>query len=262
MTNILGIQTEFNINIWVIFAFLTGIIAGALLIVVIYLLIVTSKIHKSSVIITDTSNVKKEEIEEDIRDAQEDFLKVRKIKNEISWDDYLDINITLMKRIASRFYPESKKPLGELTLQECLLLDEYLVNKLNELLNTFGLKHFRKMKVNQIISLVNTSKKVTSNKLVKKGAKAAKILSFINVINPVTWINKGIVEPTINFMIKKILLMLIASVGQETYHIYSKDAFLDEVSEEEVDNIIKAIELSKEQDNEDDEVDEISDNTK
>lgn len=246
-TNIL-ITTEFTFNIWTFVSFFVGLFAGVLLAVLIYLLVIAINVHKSSIVLTSIEEVNKEDVEQDIKDAQNDFLKVLKIKNQITWDDYKNINFTLMKRIASRFYPNSKKPLGELTIQEFILLDRYLMDKLDELLNKFGLKHFRKMRINEAITFVKTGKKVSSSKIIKQGKKASKFIAFINVLNPVTWINKGIVEPTMQFILRKILTLLIGTVGQETYHIYSKDAFLDPMSDSELDSILKAIEDSKEED--------------
>ena len=66
------------------------------------------------------------------------------------------------------------------------------------------------------------------------------------------WFRKLVYDPCINLITKKIVLVIIETVGQETYHIYSKQAFMEPLEEKELQQFINnldkmdAIELEKE----------------
>lgn len=53
---------------------------------------------------------------------------------------------------------------------------------------------------------------------------------MINVVNPVYWARKFVVNKSIDFTIKKLCMIVIATCGEETYKIYSKAVF-DQVVE-------------------------------
>ena len=59
----------------------------------------------------------------------------------------------------------------------------------------------------------------------KSAYQAAK--KVINLINPLWWAKKLVIDGTFNILINKLCLVLIAIVGEETYKIYSKKVFLE-----------------------------------
>ena len=52
---------------------------------------------------------------------------------------------------------------------------------------------------------------------------------MINVVNPVYWARKFVVNKSIDFAIKKLCMIVIATCGEETYKIYSKAVFVQVV---------------------------------
>lgn len=240
-------KLEFTFNLTSIIALLSGIVSGVLLTILFYFLYILLTLKKQEVNLHDiNNNITTDQINLEIKQAQTTFLKTKKEKGQISFDTLREICFNLMNDIASLYYPNSKHPLTELTFKEMILLDEYLVNKLDNLLNKVGLKSLKKMRVSKALEILNMKKSIDNNPVVKTtknvSSFSSKFFSIINVINPAMWIKRGIVTPSINFIIKKICLLVISTVGQETYHIYSKQAFLDPVMDQEVEELIKIIE--------------------
>ena len=50
----------------------------------------------------------------------------------------------------------------------------------------------------------------------------------LNVLNPVYWFRKTIMNTTLDFAVNKLCLAVIEIVGEETYKIYSKRVFDEE----------------------------------
>lgn len=241
------IEIIFEINLGSILVFLGGIVSGAILTILIYLLCIVSSINKQEVIITNrTNDISKEEIVKIIEDHQKEFLKIRKEKGEITFDSLKNVTLDLMTVIAKHYYPESKNPLSELTIKELILLDKYLVEKLESILDKVGLRFLKKLKMSTILNILNMKKTIDNNSVVKVTKNVSrfsgKIWTLLNILNPITWIKKGIINPSINLITKKICLLIIASVGEETYRIYSKQAFLDPLLDKEVEALIEIIE--------------------
>ena len=68
---------------------------------------------------------------------------------------------------------------------------------------------------------------------------------MLNAINPVVWVKKLIINPSINLITKQIILKLIQQIGQETYNVYSKQAFIDQDADEDIDAIIRNYETKE-----------------
>lgn len=241
------INIDFTFNLGSLLAYLGGIISGVVLFVLFYFLYVMIYLKKQEIQISSkATNISKNQIDTEIKNSQMKFLEIKKELSEVNLDTLKDVCIELMNNIAALYYPESKRPLGELTIKELLLLDQYLVEKIENILNKFGLKFTKKVKFNTIINILNMKKNIDNNNVVKATKKVGKVtsnvISVLNIINPVVWFKKGIYAPAINLIIKKICLLVIATVGYETGHVYSKQAFLDPVLDEEMENLIKTIE--------------------
>ena len=243
----LFINLDFTINLGSLFAYLGGIASGIVLFILIYFLYVMVYLKKQEVRISSLSQeIDQKQIEVEIKIAQMKFLEQKKELGEINVEVLKEVSLELMNSIAKLYYPESKRPLGELTIKEILLLDQYLVDKIDDILNKFGIKFSKKVKLNTIINILNMKKNIDNNNVVKATKKFGKftsnLLVVLNFINPVMWFKKGIITPTTNLIIKKICLLVIATVGYETYHVYSKQAFLDPVLDNELEKLISIIE--------------------
>ena len=90
---------------------------------------------------------------------------------------------------------------------------------------------FDKKKQIQQSRVVKAAQKYKVGKIVKYGGAA------LNVVNPVYWFRKLVINTSVDVMTKKICIVIIGIVGEETTKIYSKKLFdkpleLDMIEEE------------------------------
>ena len=245
MLSILAIQFSLPI----LFSFLIGLGAGLAIAALIYLIIVLSTTRQKPIIVkASANNVTDEEVKQMIYEAQQQF-KDRSLKGANSTLAYCkDLSYELILNIAKKFFPESKRPLYELSIDEVLMLTVYISNRLDEILDARGLRIFRRFKVSQIIGMTEVKEKIEANSIVKATKKYKIIEAFnaaksvINVVNPVYWARKFVINKSIDIAIKKICMIVIATCGEETYKIYSKAVF-DQVVEIDsgIDDIVNDI---------------------
>ena len=137
----------------------------------------------------------------------------------------------VINKIANEYYPNSKYPLYELTIEELILFSYYLSNRISEIFDKPLLAPFKKISVAQIFNILDTKKKIEETKAIKaiKKTKITKIGSILmtatKYANPVYWFKKLFVGTTINFATRKIALLIIDIVADETNKTYSKSIF-------------------------------------
>lgn len=225
---------EFNINTFI--TFFVGIIFGAIFLVLIYLLIALNSIRsKKKNIEKINTSITEDDINKIIKDKQKEFLIYRK-SNPIYYS-LKTVVIDLVNEIAKIYYPKSKHPIGELSIDELIILDRYIVSKLEELLSKRGLSILKNIRISTLLNIADANYKFQNNKAVKYSKKlhAPKIVKTIqmglNIINPFYWFKKLVVSPSMNLLIKKIFLLIITIIGEETYAVYSKKLFITEDEE-------------------------------
>ena len=223
---------EFTYNFSVLISLLVGIGIGLTIALLFYLLSVLLAIKKTKYIIkADTIDVPFEECKKEI-DRSVDLFKDKKIRGEDPTFNFaFKLSYDLMNTIAKKFFPNSEHPLYELTVDECLMLIDYIAKRMDEVFNYKGLKFLRRFKVSTLFSFAEAKEKIEENSIVR-ATKKFKVkeafnsaLKVINVINPVHYIKKYAVTFATNMIIKKICIILITVTGEETYKIYSKSVF-------------------------------------
>ncbi len=236
----------FEIDLPLIFSFLFGLAVGLALFSLIYLVIVLSTINKKKYIVSAAkNNVSDEEILQMIEESKVMFND-KYLKGEESHIIHCrNICSSLVNNIAIKFFPKSKYPLYELSIDELLMLSVYISNRLDDILDTRGLRMLRKFKVSTIVSLGDVKKSIEENVIVKatKKYKIAETLkaakSVLNVVNPVYWVRKAIVKNATDIVIKKLCIIIISICGEETYKIYSKNVFNeDKEIDSHVENLV------------------------
>lgn len=228
----------FNFKFWIfnfdfnsLFAFIVGIFLGFALLLLIYMLMVLLSIKREKHSNKINKEVDEEEIKEIIKNAQIEFKdkKLKGAKSSIS--HCYNTSLFLVKDISRKFFPKSKRPFAELTIDEILRLAVYFSNRINELIDRPALRLVKKVKLSTILSLGDAKKVIDASSLMKltKKYKLRRVFSFfkgaLNIVNPVYWIKRIVVNTSLDFAIKKICLAVIGIVGEETYKIYSKRVF-------------------------------------
>lgn len=233
----------------------TGVLIGFILALAIYLIIFVASIKSE-----------KQKIEEFKSDEELDELKKElSIKIDEIKEDYLNDSTGLTTKektqmlgstiyhtvnvIAGTYYPESKYPLYELSIDELIVLIKYLSTRLDEVFSKNILKFFRKMTITQVFKFIDAKKKIEDNKIVQTTIKAKphKILSAIsatlNYANPIYWFKKIFTGTVVNFTINKVFILVIDIVADETSKAYSKSIYNEEINihRKEIEQVISEI---------------------
>ncbi|MFI3329671.1 MAG: hypothetical protein R3Y05_04165 [bacterium] len=219
-----------------IFLILFGIGFGLLIAMFAYIFIVLHGMKAKSYIVKSKSEgLTEEQIDEKIKFAQ-DVFSDKNLRGELSQMAHCkDVCTSLVMDIASVYFPNSKRPLLELSVDEVLMLGIYISNRVNDILDHKGVRLFKKIKISTIMGMSDTKKNIDESALMKaakryklKGAFDA-VKGALNVVNPIYWARKVIVAQTMDYAISKICLMVIGITAEETYKIYSKNVFNKDV---------------------------------
>lgn len=239
----------FNFDFSTIISFLCGVFIGMIILLLIYALAVVSSIKtKNFIIKTEQDDLTTMEVKQMVVDAQTAFKDKSLRKDSSRFAHCEALSKDLAYAIAVRYYPKSKYPFFELSINEITMLTKYVTKRVEELLDHRGIRLIKKLKVSTIVSFTSKKKQIEESKAFKAtisvGSTASKIKNVLNILNPLNWGRKLIVDNILNLILDKICLVIIAIVGEETYKIYSKkvfntdvdidtgtDAILDEVSE-------------------------------
>ena len=241
-----------------LFILFTGIIIGFIICAICYFIIVLLSMKKNENKIKQSGIEIYDDIKRVIRSAHNEFYensanapinqKMNDVKD-LSWD--------LINSIAKMYYPKSDFPIYELSIDEMLILTHYITNRVDSLFKGKVLKSFKKVKISQILKILEMKRKIDENKVVKAANKVKlpsiykATMSILNVFNPAYWVKKLMINTTLSIGTNKIAATIIDIVGEETAKVYSKSVFNEEkVIESDVEETIKALEAGLENNDE------------
>lgn len=234
-----------NINFSSIIMLVFGIALGILISVVTILVLYSSSLSKAS---------KKKSIEVDDEKKQLANSYIQACKDEYK-EASQDLNMTakynlakelsidLANNISSIFYPNSKHPIAELSAEELIKLDYYIMARIEKELDKPILRRLKKLRISAVLNTVDAVKQVNDNKIVKQAKKmkiggiGAVISNALNVFNFGYYGKKlgGVIAMKgLNSLIDNIFTI----IGEEVFKIYSKNIFVsDEEVKREIENI-------------------------
>ena len=132
----------------------------------------------------------------------------------------------LIEEVARIYYPESKNPIYELTIEELFLLLREIITLLSNIVYDIGIPNLEKLKVSTIKDLVLIGGKV---KKVYNLRSVRLTVGFINaaiklqsVVTPIYWIKKGTNDLSITSLSQFLIKCIFEVVGKETANVYSK----------------------------------------
>ena len=235
-----------------LFILLTGIFIGFIIALCIYLVVFLSSLRKTKTsCINELSFENEAMLKERLNDIKKDFIAdseglSMKEKTDLFGGAVYDV----ANAVASFYYPNSKYPLYELSIEELIKLLNYLSTRIDSIFSKPILKVFRKMTVSQIFRIIDTKKRIEENKIVKvaTSSKTKKvfnsIMGVLNYANPVYWIKKVIINTSINFTLNRVFLLVLDIVSDETNKAYSKSIFNEErvLNEKEINEALSQME--------------------
>ena len=216
-----------RIDFQTLLSFFIGLFFGAVIASLFYgLLVVLSLRDKKYQVNVESNSLTEEKAKEMIIEAKHDFKNKELRGNDTKIKHFTNIIKDLSYGIASSFYPNSKYPYAELSIDETIELFSYIHVRLEQMFDKKVLKLFKKLKISTIIEASLNTKNVVDSKAFKAAKevsdKAKIVKSIINVINPFNYIKRFTVNLGINAALNAILTSTIGIVGEEAYKIYSK----------------------------------------
>lgn len=219
--------------------FLTGLLAGFVFCLLIYLLVIVSSLKKvEKKRKTEIVDVEDEVINQIIKNTRNKYaLEASSIKAGEKIGVLKDCCWELLNDISKTYYPNSKHPLFELSIEEIINLDYYIMKRVEGIFNRRLIRKLKSLKITSVLNIIDKTKKIKENKAIKAVNKAkvptiAKgVVSALNIVNPVYWVKKAMIDAPSQIILNKIAYTIIDVVGEETSKIYSKRMFVVEDAE-------------------------------
>ncbi|MFH5881581.1 MAG: hypothetical protein ACNA7U_03580 [Candidatus Izemoplasmataceae bacterium] len=235
--------------------FLLGIMSGFVLFAVTYTyFMVRGKNLDMSIIHKPSADVKEEDLKNLIISKQNEFKKLYKKNDGKIGKITFDLSYELIEDISKYYFPKSKYPMLELSVNEILTLNNYITQRVDKILEQPILKNTRNIRITKIVQAYEVKKSMDQKKIIKAAkSKAVKktmkyTLAAINIVNPAYWFRKLVINTSVDFVTKKICLMIIGVVGEETSKVYSKKLFDKDLDFDLVDKELRALEAGEEAD--------------
>lgn len=219
----------FDFNFSALIAFIIGIIVGFILLLLIYAIMVISSLGSKKFIIENSNDpLELSDVKVMVEEAQKAY-KNKELRGKKSRPQYCyELVKDLIYGISYVYSPKSKYPLLELSIEEIMLLTNYITKRVDELLDRKGVRLLKKLKASEIMTFTKKTNELMNNDVIKgtiKASKFKKVIDYLNIINPYKIFKIQVIDRIINLIIDKLCLIIIAVAGEETYKIYSKKAF-------------------------------------
>jgi hypothetical protein len=212
--------------------FVLGMLTGFVLLgLFIALLLILSRKSKERTRLSKSESIADEVIRKMIESKQEELESTVKFADNAYFRVAFDLSFDLMQEIAKHYYPESKYPIYELSVQELLNLNFYITQRLQSIIDRKVVRLFKNARISTVVDILNKKKAFDNSKLMKatRNLKINKFLSYgsmaLNYANPIYWFRKLAMKPTTDLVTKEICNMIISIVGEETNKVYSKKLF-------------------------------------
>lgn len=211
--------------------FFLGMMTG----IVLFLATLTFLFVRGKNIDLDIKKPEGELSEEDLRQLiisrQNRLRKTLKTKNNGAFRLTFEVSYELIEEVSRYFFPDSRYPMYELSVNELLELNHYITDRIDQILEVPVLKNAKKAKIITIVNMYEKKRALDENKVLK-AAKKLKLGTFakyggmaLNAVNPVYWFRKLVLSTSIDAMTRKLCVAIVGVVGEETAKVYSKKLF-------------------------------------
>ena len=133
----------------------------------------------------------------------------------------------LINEVATIYYPESKHPLFELTIDELFLLVREILSLLSNIIFEIGIPNLEQLKMSTVKDLILLGGKVRKVYNLR-GVRLT--IGFVNaaiklqsVVTPIYWVKKGTNIVSVNSLSQFLVKCMFEVVGKVTANIYSKN---------------------------------------
>jgi hypothetical protein len=225
--------------------FLLGMATGFLLLaLVVALFLVTNRRRKQKHFFSKSTTLDEQVIHEMIRVKQAEMVETVKFTDNAYFRVALELSLDLMYDIARHYFPDSRYPMYELSIQELLDLNYYITKRIESIVNGKVIRRFKNYRISSIINILQKKKAIDNSKLMKlsRKLKVSKFLLvgkvILNYANPIFWFRQLAIKPSVTLLTKEVCKMIIDIFGEETNKIYSKKLFQEPEDTEKISNEI------------------------
>ncbi len=169
-------------------------------------------------IINIKRKVKYEELANTYLKLEEPLKDAMSLSKEIWW---------LVNEIAKIYYPNSKYPLYELSIDEIFLLLREIVSLLYQIISDLGIPNLNKIKISNLNDLIKTTSKI--KKIYNlKGVRITigcfnAAIKIQSIVTPIYWIKTGTNTIAVNSLSQFMIKLMFELIAKETAQIYSKN---------------------------------------
>ncbi len=234
--------------------FLLGLLSGFILFALVYVyFVIRGRGIDKAWRERHATDIGDEELKGIVTAKQATYKRLRK-KGQSPTRLVLDLSIEMVDEIARAYFPKSKYPTLELSVDEMLLLNHYIAKRIEKILDQPVLRNTRNLRVTKIVRMYETQRAISQAKIVKAArSKAVKktikyTMGAINYMNPAYWFRKLVINKSVDLVTTHIALMALAIVGEETIKVYSKKLFDKDVELDLVDKELRALEADDDDD--------------
>ncbi len=208
--------------------FLTGI-STSILTIIVFLLIINKKQEK----ILEKEEISRVEVEEEyikeiIKEKRDKIIRGKNVGFGSNYKNVEEGIKDLTQEIAKSYFPNSKYPKYELTIEETIELNIHISNRLLKELNKKRYKLLRELRISQILFLNDTKKNIMEKDFVAKLNKY-KVVDIVrsgwmiyNVANPIYWVKKLALTGGMEAALRSFGVIIVNTVGEELNSVYSK----------------------------------------
>ena len=228
--------------------FFFGMLTGMVVLMATFVfLFIRSKVIDVEQYTKPTADVDPDVLKELVKSKQNEFKKLRKLKEESVSKITFNLSFELVNEVAKYFFPDSKYPTLELSVNELLNLNHYITNRIDELLDKPVIKNTKKMQIVKVMEMLDKKRAIEESKVVKAAnrMKLGKVVKYggmaLNALNPVYWFRKAVISTSVSAMTRKICIVIIDIVGEETIKVYSKALFEEPVDIKLVESEMQAL---------------------
>ncbi len=212
----------FNIDYTLIILFLIGLVIGAIFFGLIFLILKLSNKNKSYMI-KSKANVSNDMGMRLVEEALIEFQKRMDEGSSSSLNECKDISLKLINDIAKLFFPKSKMPLYELSIDEIINLAKVVGENIDYRLKDSRLTRYLKGKItiSFLFELSNPKEEIEDSPI-----EEYKFNLWSSIGNAIKSGVKKITNSTINYAVKKFKLtqwlsrLIICTIGEETFKVF------------------------------------------
>jgi len=230
--------------------FVLGLLTGFILLALfVALMLVTDRNGKTKIKFSKMTTLQDKDVTAMIEQKHKEMTDTVKITDNAYFKVAFDLSFELMNEIARYYFPDSKYPMYELSIQEILDLNYYITKRIETLVNGKFIRRFKNYRVSTILNIINKKKAMDNSKLMKLSKKLyiSKFYTVgkavLNYANPIYWFRKLAIKPSTTLLTKKVCEWIITIFGEETNKIYGKKLYETPEDEAKVEAVFdKAVE--------------------